>query len=99
MRDRCPACHWWFERGEGYFIGALCINLVAAEAVPFAVYILMLVITWPHPPWLEAGIAAALLAVITPIALYPFARMVWLAIDLVIRPIQPAEYDRPRALD
>jgi len=99
MRERCPVCHWWFERGDGYFIGATCVNILAAEAVPFVFYVLVLVFTWPAARWLLAGVGAAVLAVITPLMLYPFARMLWLAIDLIVRPIQPDEYARPHALD
>jgi hypothetical protein len=99
MRDRCPVCHFWFERGEGYFIGATCVNMVAAIILPAIVYGAALGVTWPNPPWLGAGLFAALLACAIPVAFYPFARIVWLAFDLAIRPIQPEEYERRHALD
>jgi uncharacterized protein (DUF983 family) len=99
MRERCPVCHFWFERGDGYFIGATCVNLVAAIVLPALLYGIVLAVTWPHPPWLAAAIAAILTALAVPVAFYPLARIVWLAIDLAIRPIQPAEYDHQHALD
>ncbi|HEU0168981.1 MAG TPA: hypothetical protein VFS62_14480 [Chloroflexota bacterium] len=97
--DRCPRCNWFFERGDGYFIGATCVNLVIAEVIPFAWFIVTLVITWPHANWNVAGLGAIVLAIGMPILCYPWARMIWLAVDLVIRPIQPEEYARPHALD
>jgi uncharacterized protein (DUF983 family) len=99
MRERCPVCHFWFQRGEGYFIGATCINMVAAILIPAVVYVAVIIPNWPNPPWLAAGLAAALLAIVIPIVFFPFARIVWLAFDLVIRPIQPEEYVRKNALD
>jgi uncharacterized protein (DUF983 family) len=99
MLDRCPVCHFWFERGEGYFIGATCVNMVAAIVIPAIVYVVVLLATWPNPPWLAASLLAVALAVLIPVAFYPFARVIWLALDLVFRPIEPAEYQRPRALD
>jgi len=96
---RCPRCNWFFERGDGYFIGATCINIVVAEIIPFVWFVLTLVLTWPQANWNVAGAGAVVLAVAMPILFYPWARMLWLAIDLVIRPIQPEEYGRPHALD
>ena len=99
MRERCPVCHFWFERGDGYFIGATCVNLVAAIALPAFVYGLVLAVTWPNPPWRGAAVAGIVAALLVPLAFYPVARIVWLALDVVIRPIQPAEYDHKHALD
>ena len=55
MRDRCPVCHFWFERGEGYFIGATCVNMLAAIVIPAAVYAVLLAVNWPTPPWLAGA--------------------------------------------
>lgn len=99
MRERCPVCHFFFERGEGYFIGATCVNMVAAIVLPALVYVAVLLTTWPNAPWLAASLVAVGLAIAIPVVFYPFARIIWLALDLVIRPIEPVEYDRPRGLD
>jgi uncharacterized protein (DUF983 family) len=99
MRERCPVCHFWFERNEGYFLGATAINLVLAIVLPALAYIAIVAAGWPNPSWIGAGLAAGALAIIVPIALFPFARVVWLAFDLVIRPIEPIEYERRHALD
>ena len=99
MRERCPTCHFWFERGEGYFTGATCVNLMAAIVFPAIAYAVILAVTWPNPPWLAAGLVSASLAFAVPLLFFPFARVIWLAFDLVVRPIQPEEYARPHALD
>src|SRR5205823_8866469 len=40
MLDRCPRCGLPFERGEGYWLGAMAVNLGAAEAA-FGVFLLV----------------------------------------------------------
>jgi hypothetical protein len=99
MRERCPVCRFWFERNDGYFIGATCVNLVLAIVLPALAYIVILAATWPRPPWLLAGLVAGALVIAVPIMLFPFARVVWLALDLSFRPIEPVEYERRHALD
>jgi uncharacterized protein (DUF983 family) len=44
LRERCPACGFRLDRGEeGYFLGSLLFNLIAAEAV-FAVGLLLVIV-------------------------------------------------------
>ena len=75
------------------------IAVLAAIVFPALVYVLVLVLTWPRPPWLAVSLVAIALAIVVPIVFFPFARVIWLAFDVAIRPIEPAEYDRARALD
>lgn len=99
MHERCPVCRFWFERNEGYFLGATAINMVLAIVLPTIAYVIVLAAGWPNPSWIGAGVTAVALVIAAPIALFPFARVVWLAFDLVIRPIEPIEYERQHALD
>lgn len=64
-------------------------NIVLAEAVLVILLIATLVMTWPRVPWslLQYGAPAAM--VVAPILLYPFSRLVWLAFDLMLRPVTP----------
>ena len=51
MRERCPVCGFRLDRGEeGYFLGSLLFNLIAAEAVFGVGLLLVIVWTWPNPP-------------------------------------------------
>ncbi|HEX7176588.1 MAG TPA: hypothetical protein VF240_15085, partial [Pyrinomonadaceae bacterium] len=38
-RPACPSCRVSFEREEGYFVGAISINLVTTEAALLIVYL------------------------------------------------------------
>ena len=87
LKQRCPNCGILLERGEGdYFLGAYALNLVAVEAILAAVFIIVMLVTWPNPPWDALEYGGVLLAVLAPIACYPFAKAVWGAIDLIFRP-------------
>src|SRR5215469_13744403 len=39
MYERCPVCGWLYEREEGYWTGAMAVNLVVAELIVTAVVV------------------------------------------------------------
>lgn len=93
MRKRCEHCHFRFERGESdYFIGAYTIHLIVAELIIVAIMLVWMMITWPDVPWdaMLWGILGLSMVGIT--ATFPFSRSIWLAIDLLFRPAEAAEY-------
>ncbi|MGH7511766.1 MAG: DUF983 domain-containing protein [Gemmatimonadales bacterium] len=48
MRDRCPVCGLKLERGEdSYQVGSYMFNIVAAELIFAAVFVGVVVLTWP----------------------------------------------------
>ncbi len=51
----------------------------------------LLVATWPDPSWALMQWSAAILMVVRPLALYPFTRLVFLAVDLTAQPRQPGD--------
>ena len=87
MYEACPVCGWRYEREEGYWTGAMAVNLVVAElivtavVVPLAAY---LAITHQSP---AALIFLAPLAVVLPFLLYWHAKSLWMAIDLMLNPV------------
>jgi uncharacterized protein (DUF983 family) len=97
MRERCPVCQVWLEREEGYFVGAMALNIVIAEFLPFGSAVLVLFLTWPFPPWQALQIAVPVAMAVTPIVLFPFSRMLWLALDWTFRPpSRGSRLDHPR---
>lgn len=87
LRPACPRCGLLTDRGEhDYFLGAVLLNFVVAETTALAAVVVLLVLTWPTPPW---GVLYGLglgLAVAIPIGFYPLSKMLWLAVDMGIRP-------------
>jgi uncharacterized protein (DUF983 family) len=96
MRERCPACGFRMDRREeGYFLGSLLFNLIAAEGV-FAIGLLLVIAwTWPKPPWTVMRWGGIALMILLPLLFLPFSRTLWLAFDLLFRPSLPGDFDRP----
>ncbi len=87
-------CRMRLERGEeGYQVGAYMFNIVAAELIFAAVFLAVLVYTWPAPPWdalLYGGVAIMITA---PFLFYPFSKTVFLAFDLIFRPPTAEDFE------
>jgi uncharacterized protein (DUF983 family) len=87
MKASCPSCGLRLDRGErGYQVGSYMLNIIAAELIFMAVFLGILFATWPNPPWAVLQYGGALLMVLAPVALYPFTKTVFLAMDLTVRP-------------
>jgi len=94
LNARCSSCGLLLERGESdYFLGAYLVNLVAVEMVLAGVLTAVAIATWPNPPWELLQWGGVALAVLLAIACYPFAKALWLAFDLWLRPVTAAERD------
>ena len=92
MRERCPVCGIRLARGEaGYQVGAYMFNMIAAELIFAAIFVGILVYTWPEPPWDPLLYGGVGLMVRLPALFYPFSKTLFLAFDLVFRP--PAAED------
>lgn len=90
IHDRCPRCGLLFAREPGYFTGVYLLNLSAILAVLF-------VLVMAYAVWranggdgglalpLAAGVAVS---IALPIALYPVARTLWSALDLLMAPME-----------
>jgi uncharacterized protein (DUF983 family) len=92
VRVRCSGCGFRFERtDESYFSGAMFFGLLMGEGL-FALSLLIIVMaSWPNVPWdaLTFGAPAGMLLILP--VLLPFSKVVWLAIDVLVRPVQPEE--------
>src|SRR3954454_22598287 len=75
MRDRCPRCGLELHRGEeGYQVGAYMFNIIAAELIFAALFVGVLVATWPDPPWNLLLYGGMGLIIVAPVVFYPFSR-------------------------
>jgi uncharacterized protein (DUF983 family) len=87
LREHCPGCGLHLSRHEhGYQVGAYLLNIAVSELAGVIVLLTAAVATWPNPPWdilLYGGVA---LMIAAPILFYPFAKTLFLALDLTFRP-------------
>lgn len=87
MLERCPNCGILLERGEAdYFIGAYTLNLIAVETLLALGFVVVVYATWPNPPWDALEYGGVMLSVLGAVLCYPFAKTIWLAVDLIFRP-------------
>ena len=84
VRHHCPACGALFQREEGFFVGAIMINVVTTEAAVMATAGLWLLSAS------GGGDGAVLLtllfavALLFPVAFYHHAWSLWLAADHLV---------------
>lgn len=91
MVERCPRCHFRFDRRaeEGAFLGAYVLNLAVTEGSLAAVlfgFIIVRANTDVGGPLWPVFLLGGLVAVVLPVVFYPFSRTLWVAIDLAARP-------------
>jgi uncharacterized protein (DUF983 family) len=86
MRAHCPACGLPLEREAGAQVGSYMFSIIVAELVFAFVFGILLLLTWPHPPWTIIQAGMILLMVVLPVLFYPFSKTLFLALDLWVRP-------------
>jgi len=87
MRARCPVCGLPLERGEqGYQVGSYMLNIIAAELLFLVLFLGVLFLTWPNPPWTLLQYGAPVLMIVAPFLFFPFSKTLFLAFDLLFRP-------------
>lgn len=67
-------------------------NIVAAELVFAAIFLSVVVATWPSPPWDVLLYGGVILMIVAPFLLYPFSKTVFLAFDLIFRPASTEDF-------
>jgi uncharacterized protein (DUF983 family) len=93
IRDRCPRCGLRFVREEGYFTGVYLLNFTLVLTVLFAMVMGFAVWRSGNPDGSVVGflVAGVAVAVLVPILGYPFARTTWIALDLIMTPMELEE--------
>ena len=92
LRESCPTCGLRLLRGEAdYFIGAYLLNLVAVELMFAAMLAIWATMTYPNTPWELIKWSGIALIIVGAVVCYPFATSLWLAADLIFRPLSDEE--------
>ena len=92
LKERCPNCGLRLHRGESdYFIGAYLLNLVAVELLFALVLAVVFIATYPNTPWALLQWGGLVLIIAGAVLCYPLSKALWLAADLIFRPMSPEE--------
>lgn len=99
LRVKCGACGLRLQRGEhDNFTGSMFILFGLVGVAVFAVLTVTMLAT-AETPWdvLENGLP--ILAAVLIVVFFPFAKLIWLAFDLMLRPVTSAELEWHRAAE
>lgn len=86
--ENCSVCHLVFEREEGFYTGAIAINLVVSEllitafAVPFSIWAALN----PGVPFIPLIIALSPLPVLLPFLFFRHTKSLWIGIAYLLDP-------------
>lgn len=84
IRDHCLACGYVFAREQGYFIGALYINIAVTELLIGVAYLVAAVLMSAADE--RVYTLLFIIAVITPLLFYRHSKSLWLSIDYIVDP-------------
>jgi uncharacterized protein (DUF983 family) len=96
IRHHCPSCRALFKREDGFFVGAILINVVTTEFIILAVcFFLLLVIGLDYENVLGGLFVLALLF---PLLFFHHSWSLWLAFDYLVEslPKYPGVKSQPR---
>lgn len=86
LKETCPHCQTRFVREHGYFQGAMAVNVAVSEGITMATIVALFVFTAVSWVWMELIVLP--LAVVLPFLFWPFARTLWITLDLMLAPEQ-----------
>ncbi len=94
VRERCGVCHFRFERSDDYYFqGALFVNYMLCGGIFVTTMFFTIVLSWPTVPWDALTYGAPLGIVVLGVMLYPVSKVIWLTVDVMVRPLTPDELE------
>jgi uncharacterized protein (DUF983 family) len=89
IKDQCPSCASHFKREEGFFVGAISINVVTTELVILVLYLISMPFIASHYQ-LVLNILF-IVALLFPIAFYHHSWSLWLSFDHLVETLPKEE--------
>lgn len=62
------------------------VAMILVELLFVGLLAIVIIATWPNPPWTVLQWGGPLLMILGPLALFPFTKTLYLAFDLTFRP-------------
>jgi uncharacterized protein (DUF983 family) len=90
IRHHCPECRTLYQREEGFFVGALTINVVTTELIILGLYLGCIL-------WLNSYqtilVILFVVGLLFPVAFYHHSWSIWLSLDHLVERLP--RYDSP----
>lgn len=93
IKELCPVCRAHFKREEGFFVGAISINVVTTELVILALYLLCLPVMADY--YQAVLVLLLIVALLFPVAFYHHSWSFWLGFDHLVETL-PTDAGGPR---
>ncbi|HKS28748.1 MAG TPA: hypothetical protein VJS44_13055 [Pyrinomonadaceae bacterium] len=81
VRHHCPQCSTLYQREEGFFVGALTINVVTTELIILGLYLGCILLLNSYQTILVILFAVGL---VFPVAFYHHSWSIWLSLDHLV---------------
>jgi len=91
VKPRCPRCNFPIHREEGHWIGAIGMNTIVSFGLLLVTIAAGFILTWEDRNAPAVFISAFAVAGLTPILFFGSSQTLWSAIDLWMRPVEPAD--------
>jgi uncharacterized protein (DUF983 family) len=82
VNHHCPSCDALFQREDGFFVGAIMVNVVTTEVFIIAVYLAFLMLIGSHYQLMITLLLV--LALVFPLAFYHHSWSIWLSFDHLV---------------
>jgi len=85
LKDSCPVCGLGLRRSpeDDEWFGGYFMNLMSSELLMLVVVIGYVLWTWQTVQWTTVEILSVVMVVVSPVISYPFAKVLWVAIEFV----------------
>jgi hypothetical protein len=91
---RCPGCGLRFEREEGFWVGAMIVNIAVTELAFVVVLVGGIVLWWPEVPWVALTVVAVGVNAVVPVLFYPWSKTIWMAVDVLLHRMDVRDRER-----
>ena len=82
IRHHCPSCRALFKREDGFFVGAILVNVVTTELVILVICFFWLLVVGSDYETVLYGLFAV--AVLFPVAFFHHSWSLWLGFDYLV---------------
>ena len=91
-QDRCRGCNLLWQRNtQGFVLGALAINFVVTGGALITTLVIGVVISYPELAILQLLVSTVGVTLFVGVFGYPISYTTWLAVDLIMRPLESGE--------
>jgi uncharacterized protein (DUF983 family) len=100
VHEHCSACGFRFCRSDDdYFSGAMFFGILIGEGLAVLGIFAVTMMTWPDVPWTLLQYGGPIVLLVVMIGVFPLSRLVWLGIDVLVRPVETHEFVDTPSLD